>query len=434
MDATHDTNRLKWYLFTLMIRDENSSWVPAAHMLLDHQDSDIIAEGLKVLQEWCGDRWLCAYFLTDDSAAEQSAVRKAFKENDNAVIEPLHLLCRVHSERTLLRKLPGKQNKDVVTHLIAALKVRQTEEGCLDSIHKAMDAARTDRDRKYIEREWLTTRNQWGNYTKMSSCQLLQITSTNAVESWHANLKREKKNELSHFTLRGICMHLCAVAREWDIRAESQRHHFRTRHMTPIQDIPDLRRFPYPAQELICNQLQLMFTEAFQEDFDRRLAEQPPQIEDDISCTCLFYRRYQLPCAHILKQDQLWGTIPQSQWDVWSYMWEDSGFEMYEKAKPISHAIEDVYQQIGAPAKQRLQFREAIENLQGAYYRVAEEIGEIEGANDSQQKEIMGKWLQSLENMVGGVRRLAVGDLLQTIEVGEKQDEVEGREEQVRGD
>lgn len=127
MDATHDTIRLKWYMFILMVRNEHSSWVPAAHLLLDHQNSDIIAEGIKVLQEWCGDRWLCSYFLTDDSAAEQSAVRKAFKANPNAITNPLHLLCRVNSERTLFRRLPGKAKKEVVAHLVTALKVRQME-------------------------------------------------------------------------------------------------------------------------------------------------------------------------------------------------------------------------------------------------------------------------------------------------------------------
>lgn len=424
MDATHDTNRLKWYLFTLMVRDENCAWIPVSHMLLQHQNSDIISEGLKVLQEWCGDRWLCQYFLTDDSAAEQTAVRKAFEDNPSSTTSPQHLLCRVHSERTLLRKLTGKENKEVTSHIIAALKVRQTEGGCIESIQQAIQAAQTEKDRKYIEREWLNTRRKWANYTRMETCQLLQITDTNAVESWHATLKRERKKELSHWTLHGICAHVASIAREWDARADITAHHFRTRHMTPVQNIPNLRRFPYPAQELICTQLQLMFTESFQEDFDRRLAERPPAIEDEVKCTCLFYRRYQLPCAHILKQDQVWGTIPQHQWDMWAYMWTDSGFEMYERARPLSHATEDVHQQIGAPAKQKLEVRETVELLHDAYYRVNEEIDELNVTRE-QATRIRARWIDSLQHLVGGIRGLAVGELLGEIEQQWKPEERE---------
>ena len=74
MDATHDMNYLRWYLTTLMIRTEHGSWLPAAHLLHEFQDSDIIAVGLHQIKRWCGNRWLLRYILTDDSAGEQAAV------------------------------------------------------------------------------------------------------------------------------------------------------------------------------------------------------------------------------------------------------------------------------------------------------------------------------------------------------------------------
>ena len=33
MDATHNTNRLHWKLFTVMIRDEYGNWIPGVHIL-----------------------------------------------------------------------------------------------------------------------------------------------------------------------------------------------------------------------------------------------------------------------------------------------------------------------------------------------------------------------------------------------------------------
>jgi hypothetical protein len=34
MDATHDSNKLKWLLYTIMVRNQYGSYVPAAHILL----------------------------------------------------------------------------------------------------------------------------------------------------------------------------------------------------------------------------------------------------------------------------------------------------------------------------------------------------------------------------------------------------------------
>lgn len=108
MDATHDTNHLKWYLSTFMVRDEHKSWIPAAFFLYDRQDARIISESLLHIKGWtslyCQRRWQPRYFLTDDSAAEQAAVQRAFPGLIAGEMEVDHLLCVVHSERTLRRR------------------------------------------------------------------------------------------------------------------------------------------------------------------------------------------------------------------------------------------------------------------------------------------------------------------------------------------
>lgn len=82
MDATHNTNRLHWKLFTVMIWHEYGNWIPGAHMLCEHEDGDIIASFLTNLRRWCGGEggWQPCYFVTDDSAAEQRAVGLAFND------------------------------------------------------------------------------------------------------------------------------------------------------------------------------------------------------------------------------------------------------------------------------------------------------------------------------------------------------------------
>lgn len=87
MDSTHKTNLLKWYLYTVMVRDGYGSYIPCVHYLVDGEDSDILIVCLRKTQDWCRRlvvqewmAWVPRWFLTDDSAAEQKAVRIAFKD------------------------------------------------------------------------------------------------------------------------------------------------------------------------------------------------------------------------------------------------------------------------------------------------------------------------------------------------------------------
>ena len=87
------------------------------------------------------------WFLTDDSAAEQRAVRLAFPGLQGGETEVSHLFCMVHSERTLTRRFNsiGKDDK-VYKYLLAALKFRRLEATCKESIKAAMKATRNDAD------------------------------------------------------------------------------------------------------------------------------------------------------------------------------------------------------------------------------------------------------------------------------------------------
>ena len=190
MDSTHNTNALKWKLFTVMVRDEYGSFWPCGHMLSSNEDADIVAAFLKVIKRWLKGGWRPRYAVTDDSAAEQKAVRLAFRGLQDGEQEVSHFLCRTHSERTLNRALGGDKCKKSKEHLYKALYFRKTRPGCEDSINEALVAAPDDETRKYITKQWWDTRAMWANYARQHSCLLLQIMTTNIVESWHASLKK----------------------------------------------------------------------------------------------------------------------------------------------------------------------------------------------------------------------------------------------------
>ena len=66
---------------------------------------------------------------------------------------------------------------------------------------------------------------------------------------------------------------------------------------------PSIPRFPYPVQQLILKELRVLEDE---EDGDLVPLS---DVGDETLCTCLFYRKWQLPCRHILKQEKLFGGI-----------------------------------------------------------------------------------------------------------------------------
>ena len=188
MDSTHNINALKWKLFTVMVRDGYGRYWPCGHMLSSNEDGDIIVAFLRCLQKWCR-AWHPRYAIIDDSAAEQRAVKLAFRGLRAGEQEVSHFLCRTHSERTLNRKLAGDKCKKSKEHLYRALYFRKTRGGAEDSVNEALAVAPDDVTHKYIKDNWYATLSMWANYARQHFCILLQCMTTNIVESWHASLK-----------------------------------------------------------------------------------------------------------------------------------------------------------------------------------------------------------------------------------------------------
>ncbi len=103
MNFTHCTNALRWYLYTMMVQDKFESWISVIHLLFTHENSDILKKALQQLKIWCMRGWNLYYMLIDDSATEQTAVKKAFLKLKAKKQKVNHLLCKVHSNCTLQR-------------------------------------------------------------------------------------------------------------------------------------------------------------------------------------------------------------------------------------------------------------------------------------------------------------------------------------------
>lgn len=231
-DSTHDVNIHGFNLFTFMVRDKYGAWIPAAHALLESESGELVGKTISTIHSWTGGKWVPQYFLTDDSAAEQLGVRLAF---EGTGIETEHLLCTVHSMRTLIRRLGSHpESRKLLTDAIYA----KTETECLDLIEQSIKALREwntpnketrDTMEKYIRNQWLPRHRQWSMHARQHCRLLLQVRSTNVVEAWHRRLKslfKFAKGKARGHGLMGCCMNVEAAAKKMDFVAVRAKRDF----------------------------------------------------------------------------------------------------------------------------------------------------------------------------------------------------------------
>ncbi|KAJ8098592.1 hypothetical protein POJ06DRAFT_292209 [Lipomyces tetrasporus] len=86
-----------------------------------------------------------------------------------------------------------------------------------------------------------------------------------------------------------------------------------------VEQMPELRLFPYPVQKLIIREL----------ESTRDMTEEEPEYIDpnNVRYDCLFYRKYLLP---FFLSDMTYDILTRERWQDFAFMFEDSGYEIYE--------------------------------------------------------------------------------------------------------
>jgi hypothetical protein len=105
-------------------------------------------------------------------------------------------------------------------------------------------------DTSYIRDSLIPVLPLWAYCFCEHSPILLQVSTTNPVESWHSTLKTKgiKKDTLQQFSLCGITKHVLAVAKQWDLRSE-EAHRKWCAYLHPIsKEFPEISGFPSPIQ------------------------------------------------------------------------------------------------------------------------------------------------------------------------------------------
>ncbi|CAG8583474.1 13905_t:CDS:2 [Cetraspora pellucida] len=140
MDSTHNTNKHGWHLFTLYIRDSCGCWNVSAHFFVNRENSKAVMSALKIVQKFAL-QWNPQYMLLDQSSIESNGIALTFPA------------------------------------------------GCEEIVCDAINICSIQANAKYIARNYLKNSRQWSLWAQQHSPLLLQITSTNPLESYYSELK-----------------------------------------------------------------------------------------------------------------------------------------------------------------------------------------------------------------------------------------------------
>ena len=131
-----------------------------------------------------------------------------------------------------------------------------------------------------------------------------------------------------------------------------------------------------------------------------------------LSCHCQFFRKYRLPCRHIFYADTIWsGTITEDHWKQFAWLFDESGFEIYETWASID-CPDDVFdEEMGVPARRKLAMWEVLEQVRVNFFGLEEALVSQELALEDVNK-LMEGWIRSLQCSNASIIRANVDALI----------------------
>ena len=122
----------------------------------------------------------------DQSATEANSIKQVFPGLHGGEQECDIILCTVHVMRTWMAKIYDTKARE--TMILAMHK--KTKIGCEQLIQEAIRLCSVPAICHYIKKNYTHNNHQWALWARQHSPLLLQVTSTNALESYHSELKR----------------------------------------------------------------------------------------------------------------------------------------------------------------------------------------------------------------------------------------------------
>ena len=375
-DATHKLNQWGHNMFSFLVRNEYNIWIPTAHLVVERENGEIIAEKLKNIKKWCKGAWKPRYVLTDDSAIEQRAIRLAFPRLSVGELEVEHLLCSVYSNRTLLRGLGSTANKPIyhllkhAMYCVTAIKNRELYD---QAVQVAGTIDPSDNTAKHVQIYWHQTASKWAMYARQHSPLLLHVTTTNSCEAWHRKLKSGaglSKGQVASHGIYGMILNIMDAAKDVDSREEIARSQFGNRKLAVTKQYLEIGQLPEPVQKLLAVELDAV------SDRIAKGKDIPSGFDETLRCQCKFYRQYLLPSRHIFHLDTELKVLTTTRWEEYLAMFGECGMEVYESMDTV-WVEEDNCRYNAEKTSSMIRVRACVEQLQQQLYSIHELMDQL---------------------------------------------------------
>ncbi|CAG8437974.1 1023_t:CDS:2 [Scutellospora calospora] len=331
---------------------------------LQRHDSATIAKALKLIREKC--RWVPHYILIDQSSTEANSIMQAFPGINASEQECKILFYSVHLMRTWVSKIYEDKTRSI---MIAAIH-KKTKIGCEQLVQEAISTCLIPAVSKYIQRNYMKNTHQWAFWARNYSPLLLQVTSTNALESFHSELKRTT----SHLHgLISAAHKVIDLNQKKQIDAKAVPFNFRTKKVSVygIEDeiIKEIYKFLYPMQLILVKEACAVM--------DRLAKGKGAPGLTSLDCYCLFHNQYLLPCKHIF-HEHTYGSnrlLTTKAWRMFQEIFEESGFEVYEHYELVIMEKLGQSEEEKKAENRRLTVNKLTERLHDRYWSVEEGSG-----------------------------------------------------------
>ncbi|KAI9094445.1 hypothetical protein DFS34DRAFT_629485 [Phlyctochytrium arcticum] len=267
LDSTHKTNRYDWRLFTCMVRNQQGSWLPAAQFFVNKENGSAVAMGLEQVRQMVAE--VCG-----------SGVKQVFPGMFAGEEEVQVRYCKAHVVRTLMRRI--SKHKPTFSKVLQALN-KTTMIGATAMLREAIDGA-PKAIADYLQNNWTNPAELdcWTMAARQHSPTLLQVTSTNPLESYHRLVKAD--TNCGRFSgIQKACVGLCRVNKQRRLEADRAEVLFKSKILKDTQEYPEIGRFPLPIQHLLIAQYRSV---------ENRVAKGKLAPDyDTLECNCLFARQ-----------------------------------------------------------------------------------------------------------------------------------------------